>query len=62
MKNKEEIELPEAEISQINENYEDKYWSKEYEITPEDLKKKGYHTGVYNKIVDAYINKQNLHH
>jgi hypothetical protein len=57
MKNTAEIEIPENEKKQVKENSDVAYWSKEYDISAEDLKNKGYNIGIYDKIVDSYIQK-----
>lgn len=60
MKNRPEIEssaieLPEDKKALVKENSDLDYWSKEYDISAEDLKNKGYNKGVYDKIVESYI-------
>ena len=58
MKNKAVIEIPENEKVKVKENSEVAYWSKKYDISAEDLKNKEYNVGIYDKIVDSYLQKQ----
>jgi hypothetical protein len=50
-----EIELTEDKKALVKENSDLDYWSKEYDISAEDLKNKGYNKGVYDKIVESYM-------
>jgi len=58
MKNNPEIEIPENEKEQLKHDSDVAYWSKEYDISPEDLKNKGYNIGIYDKIIESYLQKQ----
>ena len=55
MKNNREIENLDKQIAQVKEDSDIAYWSKEYDISPEDLKNKGYNIGVYDKIIESYL-------
>jgi hypothetical protein len=57
MKNNPEKEIQEREKAQVKENSEASYWSKEYDISDEDLKNKGYNVGIFDKIVESYLQK-----
>jgi hypothetical protein len=59
MKSKPEIKIPENEKKQVKENSEVAYWSKKYDISAEDLKNKEYNIGIYDKIIESYIQKVN---
>jgi hypothetical protein len=59
MKSNPEIEIPENEKKQVKENSEVAYWSKKYDISAEDLKNKKYNIGIYDKIVESYLQKAN---
>jgi len=59
MKNKTEIEIPENEKKQVRENSEIDYWSKKYDISSDDLKNKKYNVGIYDKIVESYLQSAN---
>ena len=59
MKSNPEIEIPENEKIQVKENSEVAYWSKKYDISAEDLKNKEYNIGIYDKIIESYIQKVN---
>lgn len=54
-----EIEIPENEKIQVKENADVAYWSKKYDISVEDLKNKGYNIGIYDKIIESYLQKAN---
>jgi hypothetical protein len=58
MKNNPEIEIPEKEKEQLKADSDVAYWSKEYDISPEDLKNKGYNVGIHDKIIESYLQKQ----
>jgi hypothetical protein len=55
MKNNPENENLDKEIAQVKEDSEIAYWSKEYDISPEDLKNKGYNIGISDKIIESYL-------
>ena len=57
MKSNPEIEIPENEKKQVKENSEVAYWSKKYDISAEDLKNKEYNIGIYDKIIESYLQK-----
>jgi len=59
MKNRTDIEIPENEKKQVKENSEVDYWSKKYDISQEDLKNKKINVGIYDKIIESYL--QNAH-
>ena len=59
MKSNPEIEIPENEKKQVKENSEVAYWSKKYDISAEDLKNKQYNVGIYDKIIESYLQKAN---
>jgi hypothetical protein len=58
MKNNPEIEIPENEKVQLKDDSDVAHWAKEYDISPEDLKNKGYNIGIYDKIIESYLQKQ----
>lgn len=58
MQNQRNNKISPSGIAQLNEISEDGYWSKEYGISMEDLKKDHEHS-VYDKIIDAYIKTKN---
>jgi hypothetical protein len=56
MKNNPEIEKDlDKQIAQVKEDSDIAYWSKEYDISPEDLKNKGYNIGISDKIIESYL-------
>ncbi|MDR3697242.1 hypothetical protein [Mucilaginibacter sp.] len=55
MKNRTDIEIPENEKKQVKENSEVDYWSKKYDISKEDLKNKKNNVGIYDKIIETYL-------
>jgi hypothetical protein len=55
MKNNPEIEALDKQIAQVKEDSDIAYWSKEYDISPEDLKNKGYNIGISDKIIESYL-------
>ncbi|BAU55745.1 hypothetical protein [Mucilaginibacter gotjawali] len=55
MKNRTDIEIPENEKKQVKENSEVDYWSKKYDISKEDLKNKKINVGIYDKIIESYL-------
>jgi hypothetical protein len=55
MKNNQKIEIPENEKIKVKENSEIAHWSKKYDISPEDLKNKEHTVGIYDKIVESYL-------
>jgi hypothetical protein len=55
MKNRTDIEIPENEKKQVKENSEVDYWSKKYDISKEDLKNKKNNVGIYDKIIESYL-------
>ena len=57
MKNRSDIEIPENEKKQVKENSEVEYWSKKYDISKEDLRNKKINVGVYDKIIESYLQK-----
>ena len=59
MKSNPEIEIPENEKIKVKENSEVAYWSNKYDISAEDLKNKEYNIGIYDKIIESYIQKVN---
>jgi len=59
MKNHAEIEIPDNEKKQVKENSEVDYWSKKYDISKEDLKNKNYNVGIYDKIIESYLQNAN---
>jgi hypothetical protein len=59
MKNNIKTEIPENKIMQIRENSDTAHWSKKYDISAEDLKNKEYSIGIYDKIIESYIQKAN---
>jgi hypothetical protein len=59
MKNHAEIEIPDNEKKQVKENSEVDYWSKKYDISKEDLKNKKYNVGIYDKIIESYLQNAN---
>ena len=59
MKNFSESEIAEIEKVQVKDNSEAAYWSKRYDISVEDLKNKNPRTGIYDKIVQSFIQKTN---
>ncbi|HWZ02644.1 MAG TPA: hypothetical protein VNX40_03475 [Mucilaginibacter sp.] len=59
MKNHTEIEIPENSKKQVRENSEVDYWAKKYDISMEDLKNKENNIGIYDKIVQSYLQNRN---
>ena len=57
MKNRSDIEIPENEKKQVKENSEVEYWSKKYDISKEDLRNKKINVGIYDKIIESYLQK-----
>ena len=55
MKSNSEIEIPDNEKVQVKENDDVDYWSKKYDISAEDLKKKAYNIGIYDRIIESYL-------
>jgi hypothetical protein len=55
MKNNPEIEIPENDKKQVKENSDVPYWSKKYDISAEDLKNKKHTVGIYDKIIEKYL-------
>jgi hypothetical protein len=44
-----------SQKKQVKEDSEIAYWSKEYDISPEDLKNKGYNIAIDDKIIQSYL-------
>jgi hypothetical protein len=59
MKNHTEIEIPENSKKQVKANSEVDYWAKKYDISMEDLKNKENNIGIYDKIVQSYLQNRN---
>lgn len=57
MTNRTDIEIPENAKKQVKENSEVDYWSKKYDISQEDLKNKKINVGIYDKIIESYLQK-----
>jgi len=55
MKNNLEIEIPETEKKQVKENSDVSYWSEKYDISAEDLKNKKHTVGIYDKIIETFL-------
>jgi hypothetical protein len=55
MKNNPEIEIPETEKKQVKENSDVSYWSEKYDISAEDLKNKKHTIGIYDKIIETFL-------
>ena len=60
MENTVHTEYTENDKIKIKEINEDSYWTKEYGISMEDLKKTGSNIGIFDKIVDTYIKTKNF--
>ena len=59
MENIIKTETPEINKMQIRENSDIAYWAKEYDISAEDLKSEEHHKGIYDKIIESYLEKAN---
>ena len=46
------------EIAEIKEINEDSYWAKEYGISPDEQKKAGHTTAIFDKIIESYLKTQ----
>ncbi|HVW98480.1 MAG TPA: hypothetical protein VHA56_21115 [Mucilaginibacter sp.] len=55
MKNNIKNENPAFEITQIQANSADEYWSKKYGVSTEELKTKGANVSISSKILEAAI-------
>jgi hypothetical protein len=52
-----EMEVAEFEKLQVKENVDLAYWLEKYDISVEDIKNDRYQTGIYDKIIDSYLQK-----
>jgi len=57
MKSNQEIEVLENEKKQVKENSEVAHWSKKYDISAEDMKNGHFTRGIYDKIVESFLQK-----
>ena len=48
----------ESEVTKIQENYEDQYWSKKYGVSPSELKETRNKVGIIEKIIEASFKKK----
>ncbi|MGZ3873857.1 MAG: hypothetical protein ACXVJD_13125 [Mucilaginibacter sp.] len=59
MENNISVENQNREISQIQANAADEYWTKKYDVSPEELKEKqGSHIGIIAKILEVTSKKK----
>ncbi len=59
MENYSKTENQTKEVSQIQDNYNDEYWSKKYGVSADDLKKT-HKVGISAKIIEANIKNKNF--
>ena len=59
MKSNQEIEVLENDKKQVKENSEVAHWSKKYDISAEDLNNGHFTRGIYDRIVESFLQKAN---
>jgi hypothetical protein len=60
METKTQTKPADSDLVQIKAINEDTYWSKEYDIPSESLKKRDHDTSIYDMIVEAHMKTQKL--
>ena len=48
----------ESEVTKLEENYEDQYWSKKYGVSASELKETRNKVGIIEKIIEASFKKK----